>query len=280
MKSEAYVHTMTLRALIVDDEPLARRGLVIRLSNVSDLEILGEFGNGRDAVAAVAELKPDVIFLDIQMPVMDGFEVLRQIQGPDMPMVIFVTAYDEFAINAFEAHALDYLLKPVDDKRLEDAVAKAREHRDEKQALEHRARLLQMVAELGGVERVDLEELLSKGLAALDSGYLDIIPIKDAGRTVRVDASTIDWIDAAGDYMCIHAEGQTHIMRGTMKKLEEVLNPKRFQRVHRSTIVNIDRVREIRSHINGEYFLILEGDVELKMSRHYKDRIKHFVPEV
>ena len=137
-----------------------------------------------------------------------------------------------------------------------------------------------LVAELGGVERVDLEELLSKGLAALDSGYLDIIPIKDAGRTIRVNASTIDWVDAAGDYMCIHAEGQTHIMRGTMKKLEEVLNPKRFQRIHRSTIVNIDRVREIRTHINGEYFLILDNDNELKMSRHYKDRIKHFVPEV
>lgn len=271
---------MTLRAIIVDDEPLARRGLVIRLSQVEDLEILGEFGNGRDAVAAVAELKPDLVFLDIQMPVMDGFEVLRAIQGPEMPMVIFVTAYDEFAINAFEAHALDYLLKPVDDQRLEEAIEKAREHRDERQALEHRARLLELVAELGGVERVDLDELLSKGLAALDSGFLDVVPIKDAGKTIRVQSSTIDWVDAAGDYMCIHAEGQTHIMRGTMKKLEEVLNPRQFQRVHRSTIVNIDRVREVRSHINGEFFLILDDDVELKMSRHYKDRIKHFVPEV
>lgn len=271
---------MTMRAIIVDDEPLARRGLVIRLSQVEDLEILGEFGNGRDAVAAVAELKPDLVFLDIQMPVMDGFEVLRAIQGPEMPMVIFVTAYDEFAINAFEAHALDYLLKPVDDKRLEEAIEKAREHRDERQALEHRARLLELVAELGGVERVDLDELLSKGLAALDSGFLDVVPIKDAGKTIRVQSSTIDWVDAAGDYMCIHAEGQTHIMRGTMKKLEEVLNPRQFQRVHRSTIVNIDRVREVRSHINGEFFLVLDDDVELKMSRHYKDRIKHFVPEV
>lgn len=271
---------MKLRAVIVDDEPLARRGLVIRLSKHTNLEIAAEFGNGRDAVEGIATLKPDLVFLDIQMPVMDGFEVLRRIQGPVMPMVIFVTAFDEFAIRAFEAHALDYLLKPVDDKRLSEAVAKAREHRDEKQALAHRARLLELIAELGGVERVDLDEVLAKGAAALESGFLDTLPIKDAGRTVRVKTSTIDWVDAAGDYMCIHADGQTHILRGTMKKLEAVLNPRLFQRIHRSTIVNIDRVREIRPHINGEYFLLLGDDVELKMSRHYKDKIRHFVPEV
>jgi two-component system LytT family response regulator len=271
---------MTLRVLIVDDEPLARRGLKVRLKDLPDVEVAGECANGRDAVAAIAEQRPDLVFLDIQMPVMDGFEVLRRIQGPDMPMVVFVTAFDEYAIQAFEAHALDYLLKPVDDARLADALERAREQQDERQAIEHRGRLLDLVAELGGVEHVSLEELLEKGVAALESGYLDTLPIKDGGRTVRVRAEEIDWIDAAGDYMCVHAQGNTHIMRGTMKKLEDVLNPRQFQRVHRSTIVNVDRVRQVRSHINGEYFLILDGDVELKMSRHYKDKIRHFVPEV
>ena len=262
---------MTMKALIVDDEPLARRGLVLRLARFDDLEIVGECGNGRDAVSAVAELKPDVIFLDIQMPVMDGFEVLRRIQGPDTPLVIFVTAYDEFAIRAFEAHALDYLLKPVDDARLAESLERAREYRDERAAIEHRGRLLGLISDLSGVEEVDLGELLEHGLAALNQGHLDMLPIRDGGTTIRLPSKAIDWIDAAGDYMCIHAEGKTHIMRGTMKKLEEILDPRRFQRVHRSTIVNVDRVREIRSHINGEYFLLLGDDVELKMSRHYKE---------
>jgi len=271
---------MSLQALIVDDEPLARRGLLVRLKDVPDVEVAGECGNGRDAVQAVAELKPDLLFLDIQMPVMDGFQVLREIQGPGMPMVIFVTAFDDFAIKAFEAHALDYLLKPVDDARLADALTRAREQRDERDAVEHRARLLGLVAELGGVEQVSLEDLLEKGVAALDGGYLETLPIKDGGNTVRLRTTDIDWIDAAGDYMCVHAEGQTHILRGTMKKLEEVLNPRVFQRVHRSTIVNVNRVRQVRSHINGEYFLLLHDDIELKMSRHYKDKIRHFVPDV
>jgi len=269
-----------MRVLIVDDEPLARRGLRVRMKDLADVDIVGECGNGRDAVSAIAELKPDIVFLDIQMPVMDGFQVLREIQGPGMPMVIFVTAFDEYAIKAFEAHALDYLLKPVDDARLADALERAREQQDERQAVEHRGRLLGMVAELGGVDDVSLEDLLDKGLAALDAGHLETLPIKDAGNTVCLKTADIDWIDAAGDYMCVHAAGQTHIMRGTMKKLEDILNPRVFQRVHRSTIVNVNRVRQVRSHINGEYFLILEGDVELKMSRHYKDKIRRFVPEV
>jgi len=269
-----------LRVVIVDDEPLARRGLVLRLAKFDDVEVVGQCSNGRDAVTATAQLRPDVLFLDIQMPVMSGFDVLRQIQSPEMPMVVFVTAFDEFAIKAFEAHALDYLLKPVDDERLQEALERARNARQERDALAHRARLLELMAEVTGVDDVSLEDLLEHGLEAVGQGYPKTLPIKDAGKTVRLDMQTIDWIDAAGDYMCIHAEGTTHIMRGTMKKLEEILDPRMFQRIHRSTIVNIDRVREVRSHINGEFFLILDGDVELKMSRHYKDRIRHFIPDM
>ena len=269
-----------LKTIIVDDETLARRGLKHRLKAVEDVQIIAEAGNGREALDLIRKHDPDLVFLDIQMPGMDGFDVLRALPQRKMPAIVFVTAFDDYAIKAFEAHALDYLLKPVDDARLGDALERAREQQDERQAVEHRGRLLSMVAELGGVDDVSLEDLLEKGLAALDAGHLETLPIKDAGNTVCLKTADIDWIDAAGDYMCVHAAGQTHIMRGTMKKLEDVLNPRVFQRVHRSTIVNVNRVRQVRSHINGEYFLILEGNIEVKMSRHYKDKIRHFVPDV
>ncbi len=270
----------SIRAVIVDDEPLARRGLVIRLERIEDIEVVGEFGNGRDAVKGVRELKPDLVFLDIQMPVMGGFEVLKALQGPDMPVVVLVTAFDQYALKAFDAHALDYVLKPIDDDRFADTLQRIREELDQRAAGRQREKLLELLVEVSGKDSLDLDELLSEGREALEDPFLDVLPIRDAGRTVCVKVRDIDWIDAAGDYMCVHADGQTHVMRGTMKKLESVLNPKIFQRVHRSTIVNIDRVREVRSHINGEYFLILDEDVELKMSRHYKDRIHHFVPAV
>ena len=254
----------SIRAVIVDDEPLARRGLVIRLERTDDVEVIGEFGNGRDAVRGVRELKPDLVFLDIQMPVMGGFEVLKALQGPEMPVVVLVTAFDQYALKAFDAHALDYVLKPIDDDRFADTLQRVREELDQRDAGTHRAKLLELLIEVSGKDSLDLDELLSEGREALEDPYLDVLPIRDA----------------AGDYMCVHAGGQTHVMRGTMKKLESVLNPRIFERVHRSTIVNVDRVREVRSHINGEYFLILDDAVELKMSRHYKDRIHRFVPAV
>ena len=269
-----------IRTLIVDDEPLARRGLVLRLQKIDDVDLVGECGNGRDALAQVASLKPDLVFLDIQMPVMDGFEVLRQMQGPEMPMVVFVTAYDQYAVRAFEAHALDYVLKPIDDDRLDEALGRVRELRAGKEAINHRERLLELMAEMSGSGPIELESLMESGLDALDSGLLKTLPIKDGSRTTCVPMESIDWIDAAGDYMCVHVGGDTHIMRGTMKRLESILDPKQFQRVHRSTIVNVGRVREVRSHINGEYFLMLEGGIELKMSRNYKDKISHFVPQI
>jgi two-component system LytT family response regulator len=269
-----------IRAIIVDDEPLARRGLVIRLAQADGIDVVAEYGNGRDAVSGVRELKPDLVFLDIQMPVMDGFEVLKALQGPDMPIIVFVTAYDQYALKAFDAHALDYVLKPIDDDRFRNTLTRVREELDQREAGAHRQKLLELLVEVSGRDSLDLDELLAQGREALEDPYLDVLPIRDAGTTVCVKVNEIDWIDAAGDYMCVHAAGQTHVMRGTMKKLEAVLHPKRFQRVHRSTIVNVDRVREVRSHINGEFFLILGDGIELKMSRHYKDRIHHFVPAV
>ena len=269
-----------LRTVLVDDEPLARRGLVLRLEPFDDVEIVGEFGNGEDAVAGVRRLRPDIVFLDIQMPAMDGFEVLRAIEAPDMPLVVFATAFDEHAIRAFEERALDYLLKPIDEERLAQTLDRAREAIRDRTAASQRDRLVELLAEVTGEPAPDLDVLPAEGAAALGRDTVSVLPIRDGGHTVRLPVESIDWIDAAGDYMCVHAAGKTHVMRGTMKKLEEFLDSKRFQRVHRSTIVNVERVREVRSHINGEYFLILDEGVELKMSRNYRDRIGHFLPDL
>ncbi len=260
-----------LRALIVDDEELARRGLEIRLEKFDDLEICAQSRNGREALTAVREHSPDLMFLDVQMPGMDGFDVLRNLSTSNMPAVIFVTAYDEFALKAFEANALDYLLKPINDERLAEAIERARHDNNEKQANEHRSKLLRFVCDLTGQE-LSLDAALQ---AASESGhgYPKRLAIRDGTETTCVDVEAIDWIDAAGDYMCVHAHGNTHVLRGTMKRLEDLLNPETFVRVHRSAIVNRHRVKSMRPHRNGEYFLSLEGDTELKLSRKYKSNI-------
>ena len=260
-----------LKALIVDDEELARRGLAIRLRKFDDVRVCGECRNGREAIDAVREQAPDIVFLDVQMPGIDGFEVLRRLSGSDMPIIIFVTAYDEFALKAFEANALDYLLKPINDERLATAIERARQARDEKLAYQHRSKLLKLVCELTGRE-LTLEGAISEAGAGR-SRFPERLAIRDSGETVNVNVESIDWIDAAGDYMCVHAAGDTHVLRGTMKRLEELLDPEKFVRVHRSTIVNRLRVRSLRPHRNGEYFLTLDNERELKLSRKYKSNL-------
>jgi len=263
---------MMIRALIVDDEELARRGLEIRLQKYPDIEICGQSRNGREALKAVREQSPDLMFLDIQMPGMDGFEVLRNISGSNMPAVIFVTAYDEFALKAFTANALDYLLKPINDERLAEAIERARYGNDEKRANEHRTRLLRFVCELTGKE-LSLEDAL-EAASENSQRYPNRLAIRDGAETACVDVDAIDWIDAAGDYMCVHVDGNTHVLRGTMRHLESLLNPETCVRVHRSTIVNRQRVTSMRPHRNGEYFLTLGPDTELKLSRKYKGNIE------
>jgi len=269
--------TQRIRTLIVDDEALSRRGLCIRLERAGDFEVIAQAENGREALAAIREHHPDLVFLDIQMPGRSGFDVLKELPAAGMPLIVFVTAYDKYAIQAFEAQAIDYLLKPVDDARFAAALDHIREHFEQRQAGAQRDRLVGLIAEITGSGELALDDLLDRGGEGLKGKHVEMLPIRQGRETVRVPASTIEWIDAAGDYMCVHADGQTYVLRGTMKDLESALDPKLFQRVHRSTIVNLRRVRRLRAHMNGEYFLTLDGGHELKLSRSYRDKVEYFL---
>jgi len=264
---------MSIRAIIVDDEPLARRGLELRLRDAPDVELVRQCANGREALAAITELSPDLMFLDIQMPGLSGLDVLGQVPQESLPMIVFVTAFDRFAIEAFEAHALDYLLKPVDDERFQRALDRVRAQWHQRQALAQREQLMALLADLTGRGELAPDALSSLG-GRPARRYATMLPIRVGRETVRLDVGTIDWIDAAGDYMCLHAAGQTHVLRATMKELEEVLDPTVFQRVHRSTIVNLARVRALRPHLNGECFLKLQSGQEIKLSRSFRDKVE------
>ena len=266
-----------IRALVVDDESLSRRGLMIRLREAPDVEVVGEAVNGREALLAIREHQPDLVFLDIEMPGMSGFDVISQLPTESMPLVVFVTAFDRYAIQAFEARAVDYLLKPVDEDRMADALTHIREQLAQRQAAGQRDRLMHLMADLKGSADWPAELMEAADTAGGGAGLTPVLPIRHGAEIVRVPFPDIDWIDAAGDYMCVHAAGETYILRGTMKSLEDVLDPAIFQRVHRSTIVNLGRVERLRPHINGEFFLMLTGGHEIKLSRTYRDKMEHFL---
>ncbi|GAA6172743.1 LytTR family DNA-binding domain-containing protein [Colwellia sp. KU-HH00111] len=273
---------MTFRTIIVDDEPLARKGLHLRLQQFADIDIVAQCNNGREAIEAIRAFNVDLMFLDIQMPGLNGFQVVDEIsnQGLTMPMVVFATAFDQYAINAFEIHALDYILKPVDEERLGQTIDKVKQHYKSSTDAEHKSKLIRLVSDVTGNDcQQILTELVNNEPVSL-SHYSDILAIKDGGEVSRVPVKDIIWIDAAGDYMCVHAQTQhsstenTHILRKTMKQLEAYLDPKRFIRNHRSTIVNKDYIQKFCSQVNGEYFLVLKNGKELKVSRSYKEKVK------
>ncbi|NWG71014.1 MAG: response regulator transcription factor [Parvularculaceae bacterium] len=269
--------TEKIKVMLVDDEPLALRGLKLRLADFAEIDIVGEAGNGREAVKQIKTLSPDLVFLDIQMPGLDGFGVVRALIGAPAPLIVFVTAYDKYAIDAFEANALDYLVKPVEEERLKDAVHRAREALKSRTAAHRESRLVELLASMSSDDRDRIKELLAEPIWTDKERYPERLSFKDGSKVVVLGADEIDWIDAAGDYMCIHAAGKTHIIRETMKTLEQRLDPTRFQRVHRSAIVNVRKVKELHPHSNGEYFLVLEGGAELKLSRSYKDVVARFL---
>jgi two-component system, LytTR family, response regulator len=204
---------------------------------------------------------------------LSGFDVLARIPHESLPMTVFVTAYDRYALDAFEAQALDYLLKPINDMRFGQALDRVRAYWQQLTALNQREKLMQLLASTQGSGSIDESKIREQLAADLPRRYPQILPIREDAGTIRLDVRTIDWIDAAGDYMCVHADGRTYVLRETMKSLEAVLDPNVFQRVHRSTIVNVHRVKRLRPHTNGEYFLTLEDGQEIKLSRSYRDRV-------
>jgi two-component system LytT family response regulator len=265
-----------LKTLIVDDESLARRGLIHRLKKIGDIEIVGEAQNGREALKLIGERRPDLVFLDIQMPGISGFQVVKQLDIETMPIILFLTAYDEYAVQAFEVNALDYILKPIDEERLNQVLDKVRANLSQKRALKQKRQLLELVSQISGETITSFSELEEKKVAGLAHKEPSRLAIRDGGRTTWVNQDDIEWIDAAGDYMCVQAQGTTYIMRKTMKELEKELDGGILQRIHRSTIINVRLVREMESHINGEYFLTLESGHRVKLSRTYKDKLKLF----
>lgn len=256
--------TTPIRALIVDDEPAARAAIATLLAEDPEIRIVGECADGRSALAAVEADAPDLLFLDVQLPVMDGFTMLRQLNGVDLPAVVFVTAYDQYALKAFEVHALDYVLKPFDDQRFREAVARVKRQ----------------------IRQGKLGALSEQLLALLESGagprapaqvpgqYLKRLVIKSGGRVTLLGVKDIDWIEADGDYVKIHVGRTWHLLRETMKQLEAQFDPARFVRIHRSTIVNIERIKELQPYFRGEYVLILQDGSSLKLSRGYKEHLE------
>jgi two-component system LytT family response regulator len=258
-----------IRTLIVDDEPLARGGVRQLLSGDGELTIVGDCGDGLEAIRQIRELAVDLVFLDIQMPVIDGFGVIAEIGAEAMPIVVFLTAYDQHALQAFEAHALDYLLKPFSDQRFSRALAHA------KRAVYQR-RLGQAAQQLGGLIGTTAPVDPAGGESAR---YLTRVLVRIAGRTRFVTVADVDWIEAADYYSKLHAGGQTHLVRETMASLEGRLDPGRFVRVHRSAIVNIEHCVEIQPEFQGRFVLIMRDGARVPMSRSRRAQVEKALGE-
>ena len=264
---------MTIRTIIVDDEKLAIQGLQVRLEAFEDVEVIDTCANGREAIRKIKTEKPDLVFLDIQMPGFDGFSVVKGIMEIEPPLIVFVTAFQEHAIRAFEANAVNYLMKPVDEDKLADTIERVRTRIAEKKSSEEAEKLMNVLAEVAPDAAEEFAETESESTDRFEK----LINVKDRGQIFRVEIDTIERIEAAGDYMIIYTAENSLVLRETMKDLERRLDPRVFQRVHRSWIVNLDLVRQVKPHTNGECFLVLESGQEVKVSRSYRDVVARFI---
>lgn len=250
----------SIRAIIVDDEPLAREGVRLHLQAESDIDVVGEAGSGEEAVTLIETVRPDLLFLDVQMPGLDGFAVLDAVGPAHMPVTIFTTAFDEFALRAFDAHAIDYILKPYDEKRFRTAIERARVHLNGRRGSTADDRLDSLLDELRGRSR-----------------YLERLVVRSGGRILILRVSEIDWIEAASNYVRLHAGGSDYLLRETMTALESKLDPMQFVRIHRSTIVQVDRIRELEPLFQGDYVVVLEDSTRLTSSRGYRERLQELL---
>ncbi len=249
---------LAIRTILVDDEPLAREKVRTFLEDELDIEVIAECRDGREAVEKIDSEKPDLVFLDVQMPEMDGFEVLENLEQDAIPTVVFTTAFDQYALKAFDVHAVDYLLKPFDRDRFKESVDRARQAIQRQQGGDVREQLMSLLRDVG-TERPK---------------YPERLVIKSSGRVVFLKSEEIDWVDAAGNYVRLHAGKENHMLRETMGRLEERLDPEQFIRIHRSTIVNVERIKELQQQFHGDYLVVLHSGQRLTLSRSYRDKIQ------
>ena len=248
---------MKIRVLIVDDEPLARERIRALLADEADVDVIGECRDGLAAVAVIRRDKPDVVFLDVQIPELDGFGVVKSLGDQRTPVIVFVTAYDQYALSAFEVHAVDYLLKPFDAERFGKALARARKAIRVEQGNGFNEKLLALLRDL-----------------KLPQGFLERIVVKSSGRLFFLRTDEIDWIESSGNYVSLHVGAEAHLLRETLSGLEEKLDPARFIRIHRTAIVKIDRIKELHPLFHGEYEVLLRDDTRLTLSRSFRDRLQ------
>ncbi|MGH9509615.1 MAG: LytR/AlgR family response regulator transcription factor [Terriglobales bacterium] len=275
---------MKIRALIVDDEPLARERIRSLLLDESDIELSGEFENGSKAVDAIRQDAPDLLFLDVQMPELDGFGVLQAI-GPDrVPAVIFVTAYDEYALRAFDANAMDYLLKPFDQERFRRSLDRARSHLQ----LDRASRVNDKLQSLMRYLNIDPNQLgqlpqspaappataSTQGNGHSHASHSDRLVVKSGGRVYFLKSDEIDWVEAAGNYVRLHVSKDSHLLRETMNGIETKLDTRHFMRIHRSTIVNLERIKELQPWFHGDYVVLLRDGTRLTLSRGYREKLQ------
>lgn len=246
-----------IRTLVVDDEPLARERLTSLLSAEPDIEVVGQCRDGEEAVRAIMDSSPDLVFLDVQMPAMNGFEVIEAVGSERMPLVIFVTAYDQHALRAFQVRALDYVLKPFDRERFQEAVQRARVHIQRDETGDLGRRLIALVKDL-----------------RRDQPKTDRLVVKSGGRLFFLRTDEIDWIEAAGNYVRLHVGNTSHLLRETMNAIEGRLDPEKFFRIHRSRIVNMERIQEMQPWLNGEYAVVLRTGTRLTLSRGYREKLQ------
>jgi len=272
----------TIKTIIVDDEPLALNLLRAYLNKHPNIEVVAECQNGRQAIDKTNQLQPDLMFLDIQMPGLTGFDVIQNLQADTMPLVVFITAYDQYALKAFDVYAVDYLLKPLDQDHLDRAIKRCRDRLELSGSANNKSEIIEALRNIG-VENVTSsfnqvkQSIIHQNEEHREKQALAKIVVKDRDMINLIDQQNIDWVDAAGDYMCIHVAGETHIMRSTLKALLSQLDPLLFQRVHRSTIVNLSRIEKIIPCPKGEYLLLLGNNERIKVSRNFKAAIKELI---
>jgi two-component system, LytTR family, response regulator len=246
-----------IKVLVADDEPLARERLAGLLSQEADIEVVGQARDGEEAVTAIHDDSPDLVFLDVQMPQMNGFDVIEAVGSDKMPLVIFVTAYDQHALKAFQVRALDYLLKPFDRERFKDALGRARKQLERDENGDLGRRLLALVKDL-----------------RRDQPKSDRLVVKSGGRLFFLRTDEIDWVEAAGNYVRLHVGPGSHLLRETMNAIEGRLDPEKFFRIHRSRIVNMERIQELQPWLNGEYAVLLRTGTRLTLSRGYREKLQ------